>query len=291
MMVYGKGRHIQMRYSYVLPDPASFADWREFEADLECMKRAGYEGVELQIADPACFDEERVRQALGAADLPLCAVQTGQTYATRANCLSTADDVIRRRTTDLLLSFVDMAARWKTVLVFGSLQGRLTDEPDRAVGEARIRAAVLEVGAYATLKNVTLAFQPVQHGEVGFHNTIAEVEPVVRDMGLAGLRMMVDTFHMNIEEYDMIAPLAGIRDLLVHVHLCETNRACLGEGHWPTGAFVRELERIGYSGWCSVGVYNSRIPRRERIDRCMAALRGIRASRATKPVSANPVNS
>ena len=89
---------------------------------------------------------------------------------------------------------------------------------------------------------MTLAFEPVQHGEVGFHNTIAEVAELVRGLNLPGLRMMVDTFHMNIEEKDMLAPLAGIRDILAHVHLSETNRDVLGTGHWPTAAF---LGRVG----------------------------------------------
>ncbi len=47
-----------MKLSYVLPDPATYRDWSEFDGDLACMKRAGYDAVELQIADPAMFDEE-----------------------------------------------------------------------------------------------------------------------------------------------------------------------------------------------------------------------------------------
>ena len=34
-----------MRLSYVLPDPATYARWNEFEGDLACLKRAGYEAV------------------------------------------------------------------------------------------------------------------------------------------------------------------------------------------------------------------------------------------------------
>jgi sugar phosphate isomerase/epimerase len=240
------------------------------------MKRAGYDVVELQIADPARFDESRVMHSLQAVAFPMCAFQTGTTYATRGNCLCTAEEAVRRRTIELLKSFVDLAVRWKSVIVFGSLQGRLKDEPDRAAGEARIREAVREAGQYATANGVTIAFEPVQHGEVGFHNTVAEVARVVRDLGIPGVRMMVDTFHLNIEEKDMLASLAGIADILVHVHLSETNRGVLGEGHWPTAAFLRELARIGYRGYCSVGVYNTRRSRRECIEECMKTLRGIR---------------
>lgn len=259
----------RIRFSYVLPDPGSYGEWDEFDGDLACLRDAGYDTVELQIADPAEFDEPRVRASLDAAGFEPCAFQTGTTYATRGNCLCTADEAVRRRTIALLRSFVDLAARWNSVIVFGSLQGRLTDEPDRTAGAARIRDAIREVGECATEKGVIIAFEPVNHLEVGFHNTIDEVAGLVRELDLPGVRMMIDTFHMNIEERDMTAPLAGIADILAHVHLSETNRDVPGEGHWPTAAFVAELEHIGYTGACSIGVYNSQRPRRECIRRCM----------------------
>ena len=262
-----------MRFSYVLPDPRSYDNWDDFDADLACMKEAGYHAVELQIADPAEFDGHRVARSLERAGYDLCAVQTGGTYGTRGNCLCTADESIRQRTVRLLRSFVDLAAEWKSTLVFGSLQGGLIDEPDRSAGERRIRQALREVGRYAGDKGVTIAFEPVTHKEVGFHNTIGEAAAVVRQLALAGLRMMVDTFHMNIEESDMIAPLAGMADILAHVHLSETNRDVLGTGHWPTAAFLSELGRLGYGGVVSVGVYNTRRPRRDCIRLCGRHLR------------------
>jgi len=262
-----------MRFAYVLPDPWSYARWADFEADLACMREAGYDAVELQIASPADFDEDRVRRSLAAVGYPMCAFQTGGSYATCANCLCTPDAAVRERTTRLLKSFIELAARWNSVIVFGSLQGRHTDEADRLAGSRRIVDALAEVGQYATEKGTTITLEPVTHEEVGFHNTIAEVADVVRQLDLPGLRMMVDTFHMNIEERDMIAPLAGVADILAHVHLSETNRDVLGEGHWPTIAFLAELKRIGYRGVCSVGVYNTRRPRRECIVRCMDYLK------------------
>lgn len=261
-----------MKYSYVLPDPAAYRNWDEFTGDLACVKAAGYAAVELQIADPLAFDQARVKAALGQAGLPLCAFQTGASYATHGNCLCMADAAVRERTVALLKQFADLAAAWNAVMVVGSLQGRLKDEPDREAGSARIAAALAEIGRHATTAGAVIAFEPVNHGEIGFHNTIAEAASLVRRLNLAGVRLMVDSFHMNIEERDMLAPLAGVRDLLAHVHLSETNRDVLGTGHWPTAAFLAELKRLGYGGFCSVGVYNTRLPRRTCIARCFAAL-------------------
>jgi len=263
----------RIRLSYVLPDPGSYAAWEEFEGDLACMRQAGYDAVELQIADPVEFDEGRVHQALDRVGYSLCAFQTGSSYYTHGNCLCTRDDVVRRRTLGLLKSSVGLASRWKSVIVFGTLQGHLKDEPDHSAAAARIEAAISEIGRYATEKGVVVAYEPVNHLEVGFNNTIAEVAGLVRRLHLPGLKLMIDTFHMNIEERDMIAPIGDVADILAHVHLSETNRDVLGAGHLDTAAFLRELQRVHYGGYVSVGVYNTRLPRRQCIIRCMEALK------------------
>jgi sugar phosphate isomerase/epimerase len=262
-----------LKLSYVIPSPSTPAAWAAFDGDLACLTETGYDAVELQIADPAEFDEARIRGSLDRAGLPLSAFQTGSTYATRGNCLCTANPLVRSRTVSLLRSFVDLAVRWKSVIVFGSLQGRLSDEPDVSTGRVRIVEALREVSRYATDAGATLAIEPVNHMEVGWHNTIAEVSDVVRAIGLRSARMMIDTFHMNIEEREMISPIRGISDILAHVHLSETNRDVLGTGHWDTRAFFAALESIGYRGYCAVGVYNTRLSRRECMAACMRAIR------------------
>jgi D-psicose/D-tagatose/L-ribulose 3-epimerase len=131
------------------------------------------------------------------------------------------------------------------------------------------------VGQQAVERKVTIAFEPVNHGEVGFHNTIAEATALVRGLNLSSLRLMIDTFHVNIEEKDVLAPLTSIRDILAHVHLSETNRDVLGTAHWPTVGFLDRLAEIGFAGHCSIGVYNSRRSRRECIEQCKAELNSI----------------
>jgi sugar phosphate isomerase/epimerase len=262
-----------MRFAYVLPDPCSYPRWRDFENDLAAVKKAGYDAVELQITDPRDVDEPALRKALQTAGLPLCAVQTGGSYATRGNCLCSPDAAVRERTVALLRSFVEFASRHGVVLVFGSLQGRRSDEPDLVAGRARILAAMREVGRRATEAGVVLAYEPVNQLEVAYHNTIESVASVVKEISEPGIRMMIDAFHMNIEERDMLAPVQGIADILAHVHLSETNRDVLGTGHWPTRAFLRELKRVQYVGAVSIGVYNTTLPRPECIARCMAGIR------------------
>ena len=78
----------------------------------------------------------------------------------------------------------------------------------------------------------------MNHGEVGFHNTIAEVAALVREPRSAG--PADDGRHLPHEHRGKRHARAagGIRDILAHVHLSETNRDVLGTGHWPTAAFL-----------------------------------------------------
>jgi 5-keto-L-gluconate epimerase len=264
-----------MKYSYVLPDPGSYTSWVEFDADLACMKQSGYDAVELQIPDPAELDEPQLRKSLDKVRFSLCAFQTGSTYTTRGNCLAKSDPAIRQRTIDLLKSFVDLASRFNSVIVFGSLQGRACDEPDLAAGRKRIVETMTVIGEYATRKNVTLAFEPVNHLEVAHHHTIDSVARLVRSINQPGLKMMIDSFHMNIEEKDILAPLPAIKDIIAHVHLSETNRDILGRGHWNTAAFLNELQKIDYTGYCSIGVYNTNSSRKECIQQCIKQCHGV----------------
>ena len=141
-----------MKFSYVLPDPASYRDWDEFDGDLACMRRIGYDAVELQIPDPAQLDEPRVRRSMEAVGYSLCAFQTGSTYASRGNCLSTKDEGRARvnRATPGAIRPVGLA------LEIGD-RVRIAPRPAerrarREVGEARIAEAMRRIGQLATAR-------------------------------------------------------------------------------------------------------------------------------------------
>lgn len=261
-----------MKISYVLPDPLSYASWDEFDQDLACMKQLGYDAVECQISEPDDLDEAQLSRSLEAVDYDLVAFQTGSSYYTRGNCLSSPDPRVRQRTVELLKRFVDFAHRFQSVIVFGSLQGRALDEPDHAAGRERILAAMTTVADYATAKSAVIAFEPVNHLETVYHNTIDSVASLVRDFHRPSLQLMIDTFHMNIEETSMTECLPGIRDILKHVHVSETNRDVLGRGHLATADFFQKLSDIGYDGPCSLGVYQTTLPRQECMRICFDAI-------------------
>ena len=62
------------------------------------------------------------------------------------------------------------------------------------MGWNRILSALKSVGTYATANRVVVAYEPVNHLETAYSNTIAAVASVVRDINLSGLQLMVDEY-------------------------------------------------------------------------------------------------
>jgi sugar phosphate isomerase/epimerase len=83
-------------------------------------------------------------------------------------------------------------------------------------------------------------------------NTVAQAAGLIREAGAPGVRILADTYHMNIEEDDPCEALRAAGDLLGAVHLSDSNRHQPGTGHVPFEAIVATLREIGFDGVLSV---------------------------------------
>ena len=243
------------RYSYIIIQPLeSYGSHERIRETLALLKECGYAGVELNLTGSPDLDLDRLEQWLSEMDLVIPSFLTGEAY-NQGLCLSSPDRSIRQRAIDRLTAYLDVARRFKSVLVVGLLQGLLSDEPDVEAANGRIRGCLQEVAAQAEEKGVEVVIEPVNHLQVGFHNTVAEVRRLITDVGSPSLKPMVDTIHMNIEERSLVDPILACGSVLGHVHLCESNGSLLGTGHLDFAAVLRTLVQIGYNRFASVKVY------------------------------------
>ena len=243
------------RYSYIIIPPLeSLGFERRVRETLALLKECGYAGVEVNLTDSPALDLDRLEQWLEELDLVIPSFLTGEAYG-QGLCLSSPDPSIRQKTVDRLAGYLDVARRFKAILVVGLLQGLLSDEPDVAAAQARIRGCFRQLAAQAEAKGVQVVVEPVNHLQVGFNNSVAEVRRLVAEVGSPALKPMVDTIHMNVEERSLVEPILECGSSLRHVHLCESNGSLLGTGHLDFAAVLGALDRIGYHGFASVKVY------------------------------------
>jgi D-psicose/D-tagatose/L-ribulose 3-epimerase len=70
----------------------------------------------------------------------------------------------------------------------------------------------------------------------------------VREVGAPNVGLLLDTYHMNIEEADLPQAIKNANDKLFLFHAADSNRQAVGRGHIDWGAIQRALQAIGYAG-------------------------------------------
>ena len=74
-------------------------------------------------------------------------------------------------------------------------------------------------------------------------NTARQALALVDDIGADNVMIHLDTYHMNIEEDDLVRPLRDVGDRLGYVHIGENHRGLLGSGHIDFTGFLPHPRR------------------------------------------------
>ena len=112
---------------------------------------------------------------------------------------------------------------------------------DRAVAGMKI------VGDHADKLGLTIALEILNRFESCMINTLDEGIAFCERVGKKSVKLLLDTFHMNIEEVDDIpTTLRRAGDWVAHVHVGEANRMLPGQGHMPWAEIGQALRDIGY---------------------------------------------
>jgi D-psicose/D-tagatose/L-ribulose 3-epimerase len=93
-----------------------------------------------------------------------------------------------------------------------------------------------------------ICLEPLNRFETDFINTCEQALKMVKDVGCPGLKVHLDTFHMNIEQKDQAAAICKAGRLLGHFHACGSDRGTPGNDHIDWKPIARALKDIGYKG-------------------------------------------
>jgi sugar phosphate isomerase/epimerase len=245
------------KLGFMIDAPYQYDSWDALNSDLAELARLGLHGVELSLGDPGRLELEPFEKALSNHGLALSGVQTGASYFHDGLCLTSPDASIRARAIERLKAHVDLAQQFGSVIVVGQMQGFKSDEPDRERANARTIECLLPVSEYAEAKEVRLVLEPVNRFEVGHNYTAAEVLEVIDRIRLPALTIMLDTFHINIEESSLDGPVHLCAGRLGHFHVFENHRGLFGTGHVDLGRILRATLETDYQGYWVFGDFST----------------------------------
>lgn len=97
--------------------------------------------------------------------------------------------------------------------------------------------------------NVFFNMEVVNRFEQYLMNTAAEAVDYVKQVDSPNAKILLDTFHMNIEEDTISDAIETAGSYLGHIHLGENNRKTPGYGHIPWNELANALKKINYQGW------------------------------------------
>ena len=242
-----------MKFSYVVYEPVS--DMAELTARLERVADLGYEGIELHATHPLGYPIADLVAAANRIRLPVVSLLSGWSYSNEGLCLSSVDAGVRDRAVARLIDDMALAARLGALVVVGLLQGLRSDEPDAATADRRIVEALQRVARVAEDLGVPIVIEPVNHLQVGFNHTAAEVADLIARIGSPAVTMMLDTIHMNIEERSMLDTIRDHGRRIGHFHLAESNGGIYGSGNLDFASVLTALDAAGYEKYVSVKIY------------------------------------
>lgn len=119
---------------------------------------------------------------------------------------------------------------------------------DKEGDRARAVQNLKELSKTAEEYDVTLGMEVLNRYEGYILNTCDEAIDFVDEIGSSHVKIMLDTFHMNIEEDNIAAAIRKAGSRLGHLHLGEQNRMVPGKGSLPWGEIGQALRDIQYEG-------------------------------------------
>jgi len=100
-------------------------------------------------------------------------------------------------------------------------------------------------------KGVRFALEPLNRYETDLIHTVAEGLDLIERVGADNLGLLLDTFHMNIEEPVIEDSIRAAGDRIFHFHVADSNRWHPGAGHLDFKSILDTLFATGYQGYVS----------------------------------------
>lgn len=250
---------MRLCYQVATPDVAVSDDVTAYQGLLAESFRAlaelGYDGVEFMTLNPSVLSVEEIKRLEEAYGLKVVLVCTGEIFGQLG--LSYTDPDAERRAEALRRTkeIIDVAAALNAKINIGRIRGQYRRELTKEETETYAVEAFRTIADYAAPKGVDIALESVTIMQTNFINTLAEAAAMVDRVDRSNFRLMMDVFHLNLEEKDLFAAIRKYSDYNIHVHLADNNRRYPGHCGLDFEKILRTFHETGYDGAFTTEIY------------------------------------
>ena len=225
----------------------------DLDEGIEMASSFNFNAVELSLLDSKKIEQDYIIGKIKDKNLKVFAISTGQTYYNDGYSLYDLKDDIREKAVNRIKDHVDFAAKLNSMIVIGGIRGVIDKESSSATQQKEMgKKAIKDCAVYAKDKNVMLLLEPINRYETNIINTVKEAMELIEEIGMDNIKILPDTFHMNIEEISIEDSLKKAGNLAGYIHFADSNRHAPGWGHTDFRKIISALKDIDYKG--AIGV-------------------------------------
>ena len=216
----------------------------ELEKNIPLISDLGYDGVDLFVIDP---DDEEVRKAVVLLNKYSLGVGVVMPAGLSAMHLTMGDEdkAVRDEFMRRIAKIIGFASEIEAMVSIGLVRGsRREEEPERVFLD-RFSESCKKVLDISIKAGVDLVIEPINHYEINTLNSSISALRFIKEYDLP-MYLMLDTYHMNIEDRDINESFRLCKDYVRHVHFLDSNRLAPGMGELDMISIYNTLLSIGY---------------------------------------------
>ena len=221
----------------------------EFGRLAPMVARMGFDLIEIGIESTSDLDYTRAAEIAKANGLAVsvCAAMGPD------RDLIHPDEAIRTNGMGYVRHCIDAAKTLGSDRVIGPLYSAVGRTWQQTADERRQDVDLLvrqlgELARYAGDRGVWLGVEPLNRFETSFLNLASQAIEVVDRVDHPACGILLDTFHMNIEERSIGDAIRAAGKRMGHLHACENDRGAPGSGHVPWDEVAQACRDVGFNG-------------------------------------------
>jgi D-psicose/D-tagatose/L-ribulose 3-epimerase len=215
--------------------------------------KIGFDVVEIAVEDVSLIDIKAVAEGLQQHNLKanIC----GAFGPTRD--LTHVDAAIHQNCFAYIESCLDFCVELGAAFFGGPMysavgKARMLSPDQRKAEWERAVKNLRTVCNMAVVRGIQIALEPLNRFESDLVNTVDDVVRLINDINHPAVQVMLDGFHMNIEEKDIEKAITTAGDKLIHLQVSENYRGTPGTGQTCWDAYRKGLEKINYKGTVTI---------------------------------------
>jgi len=219
------------------------------EKSFARLAKFGYDGVEL-VGEPKRINVEQIKDLCEKYKLRVSSMAGHYLWISKENKrdLANPDKEEREKAVEYIIECLNLAKEIGALsfIVVPNSVGKSKPSVSIEKDWERSVEAVKKTAKYAEKIGVFIAIEPVNRYEVYLVKNVDEGLKFVKDVNSSHVKLMLDCFHMNIEEPDPALAIRKAKDELVNLHIADSNRQSVGRGHTDFKAIMCALKEIDY---------------------------------------------